>query len=110
MRQTQRFLLTLACFFSVPSMMAQGTGGTTGGTGGDTVTTSPDGTLIGPDTSAAGTMGTDTTALPPVAPAPTTADAEQDDDSDWGWIGLLGLAGLAGLRRRDDDRHDHRTP
>ena len=33
---------------------------------------------------------------------------EEDDGTDYGWIGLLGLAGLAGLlgrnRRRDDDR------
>ena len=28
---------------------------------------------------------------------------DQDNDTDWGWIGLLGLIGLAGLagRRRD---------
>ena len=25
-----------------------------------------------------------------------------DDDMDWGWIGLLGLAGLLGLRRKED--------
>ncbi|MCA1577444.1 MAG: WGxxGxxG-CTERM domain-containing protein [Acidobacteria bacterium] len=25
-----------------------------------------------------------------------------DDDTDWGWIGLLGLLGLAGLLRRRD--------
>ncbi|KIL48225.1 WGxxGxxG family protein [Jeotgalibacillus soli] len=24
-----------------------------------------------------------------------------DDDTDWGWIGLIGLAGLLGLRRKD---------
>ncbi|MGP4060505.1 WGxxGxxG family protein [Halobacillus sp. H74] len=24
-----------------------------------------------------------------------------DDDTDWGWVGLIGLAGLLGLRRRD---------
>lgn len=27
----------------------------------------------------------------------------QDDGTDWGWLGLLGLAGLLGLRRRDRD-------
>ncbi|AGK53657.1 WGxxGxxG family protein [Bacillus sp. 1NLA3E] len=27
-----------------------------------------------------------------------------DDDTDWGWIGLLGLAGLLGLRRKDNDK------
>jgi MYXO-CTERM domain-containing protein len=30
---------------------------------------------------------------------------DDDDDADWGWIGLLGLAGLLGPRRRDTDRH-----
>ena len=24
-----------------------------------------------------------------------------DNDTDWGWLGLLGLAGLVGLRRRN---------
>lgn len=28
-----------------------------------------------------------------------------DDDSDWGWVGLLGLAGLIGLRGKSKD-HD----
>ncbi|SFA41442.1 MYXO-CTERM domain-containing protein [Parageobacillus thermantarcticus] len=26
---------------------------------------------------------------------------DDDNDTDWGWIGLLGLAGLLGLRRND---------
>lgn len=33
----------------------------------------------------------------------------REDDSNWGWIGLLGLAGLAGLMRRDKDRSEQRT-
>jgi MYXO-CTERM domain-containing protein len=34
-------------------------------------------------------------------------DTRRDDDNrDWGWIGLLGLAGLLGLRRRDRE-HVH---
>ncbi len=35
---------------------------------------------------------------------PTTE--EEDDGTDYGWVGLLGLAGLAGLlgRKRDDYR------
>lgn len=40
-------------------------------------------------------------------PTPVTnpAATDDDDDTDWGWLGLLGLAGLLGLRRRDrDDR------
>ena len=47
-----------------------------------------------------------------------TRGAERnDDDRDWGWVGLLGLAGLLGLmpkKRRDvvvndrDDRGDRR--
>jgi MYXO-CTERM domain-containing protein len=27
----------------------------------------------------------------------TARVADRDDDTDWGWLGLLGLAGLAGL-------------
>lgn len=27
-----------------------------------------------------------------------------DNDTDWGWLGLLGLAGLVGLRRRNPER------
>jgi MYXO-CTERM domain-containing protein len=29
-----------------------------------------------------------------------TADRREDDDQDWGWLGLLGLAGLLGLMPR----------
>ena len=36
----------------------------------------------------------------PQVTAPQTGMAD-DDDTDWGWVGLLGLAGLLGLRRRD---------
>ena len=58
-------------------------------------------------------------AVAPVATAQTPMDSMQDrtavddmydddDDMDWGWIGLLGLAGLLGLRRRDHvDRIDN---
>lgn len=35
------------------------------------------------------------------ATAPTYATESEDDDMDFGWIGLLGLAGLLGLRRRE---------
>ncbi|MGO4108185.1 WGxxGxxG family protein [Paenibacillus sp. YAF4_2] len=34
------------------------------------------------------------------------ANAADDNDFDWGWLGLLGLIGLAGLRNRGRDR-DH---
>jgi MYXO-CTERM domain-containing protein len=34
---------------------------------------------------------------------------EGDDDTDWGWVGLLGLAGLLGLRRRDRVVHHDRV-
>lgn len=30
---------------------------------------------------------------------------DDDNDTDWGWIGLLGLAGLLGLRRREPSTH-----
>lgn len=34
-------------------------------------------------------------------------DYENNNDFDWGWLGLLGLAGLAGLAgRKRDDRND----
>ncbi|AJY78017.1 hypothetical protein VN24_25030 [Paenibacillus beijingensis] len=32
------------------------------------------------------------------------AAATDDNDIDWGWLGLIGLAGLAGLRNRDRER------
>lgn len=31
----------------------------------------------------------------------TAADNANDNDMDWGWLGLLGLLGLAGLRNRN---------
>lgn len=31
-------------------------------------------------------------------------NAADDNDMDWGWLGLLGLAGLFGLRSRDRER------
>ena len=55
-------------------------------------------------------------AATPVALAQDTGEAttEEDDGTDYGWIGLLGLAGLGGLLglKRDDraDRdRDRRT-
>jgi MYXO-CTERM domain-containing protein len=48
-------------------------------------------------------------------PAGTQVQTVRDDDTDWGWLGLIGLLGLAGLLRRRDapdrDRNhdrDHR--
>jgi hypothetical protein len=32
--------------------------------------------------------------------------ARGDNDTDWGWIGLLGLGGLLGLRRREVPNRD----
>jgi hypothetical protein len=32
--------------------------------------------------------------------------ARGDNDTDWGWIGLLGLGGLLGLRRREVPHRD----
>ena len=51
-----------------------------------------------------------TAALPAMAqqaaPEPNRPAAQtvQNDDFDWGWIGLLGLLGLAGLIPRSRDR------
>lgn len=46
----------------------------------------------------------DTTTTAPNAGVDNDA-YENDNDFDWGWLGLLGLAGLAGLagRKRHDD-------
>ncbi|QYR24182.1 WGxxGxxG-CTERM domain-containing protein [Paenibacillus sp. sptzw28] len=33
-----------------------------------------------------------------------TAAANDNNDMDWGWLGLLGLIGLAGLRNRNRER------
>lgn len=37
----------------------------------------------------------------------TTTVVEEDNDQDWGWLGLLGLIGLAGLAGKK--RHDEPT-
>lgn len=34
----------------------------------------------------------------------TTTVTDRDDDSNWGWLGLLGLAGLLGLKRSDREK------
>ncbi|HEX7181068.1 MAG TPA: WGxxGxxG family protein [Thermoanaerobaculia bacterium] len=40
----------------------------------------------------------------------TYAETDRDNETDWGWIGLLGLAGLLGLRKRPVVHQDvHRT-
>jgi MYXO-CTERM domain-containing protein len=36
-----------------------------------------------------------------VDPNRPTATTDDDDGTDWGWIGILGLAGLAGLMGRE---------
>lgn len=41
----------------------------------------------------------------------TTEDVEvEDDDVNWGWLGLLGLTGLLGLRKKHDVVEYNRTP
>ena len=47
-------------------------------------------------------------AASPVALAQDTgATTEEEDGTDYGWVGLLGLAGLAGLLgRKREDRDD----
>ena len=41
----------------------------------------------------------------------TTRTADRDDDTNWGWLGLLGLAGLLGLmpKKRTVDVRDTQT-
>ena len=42
-----------------------------------------------------------------------SADTNNDDDFDWGWLGLLGLAGLAGLagkKHRETVHHVNHDP
>ncbi|MBA3236776.1 MAG: WGxxGxxG-CTERM domain-containing protein [Parachlamydiaceae bacterium] len=36
-----------------------------------------------------------------------TVRTERDNNTDWGWIGLLGLFGLAGLLPKKRIDHDH---
>ena len=52
-------------------------------------------------------------AASPVALAQDTgATTEEEDGTDYGWVGLLGLAGLAGLlglRRNERDGRERRT-
>ena len=55
------------------------------------------------DPTAPGTTAPDSTTTTPDTTV-DTADAGEDRDFDWGWLGLIGLAGLAGLRRQHDDR------
>ncbi|QHW34878.1 WGxxGxxG-CTERM domain-containing protein [Paenibacillus rhizovicinus] len=38
-----------------------------------------------------------------------TNAVNDDNDFDWGWLGLLGLIGLAGMRSRNHDRNPERT-
>ena len=62
---------------------------------------------------AAAALGVGATAPVALAQEGETT-TEEDDGSDYGWIGLIGLAGLAGLmgRKRDDrvDRVDDDRP
>ncbi|MNW57162.1 hypothetical protein D3C74_349420 [compost metagenome] len=34
-----------------------------------------------------------------------TRTIDNDNRTDWGWLGLLGFAGLVGLRRSNPQRH-----
>jgi hypothetical protein len=74
-----------------------GTGGIFGGAGADgSYTGYGTGTGYGMGHDGTGTYGTNS----------YNALATDDDNMDWGWLGLLGLLGLAGLRgrNRDSDR------
>lgn len=43
----------------------------------------------------------DTNRIIHVAQNNDVGDNDDDNDMDWGWVGLIGLAGLLGLRRND---------
>lgn len=43
------------------------------------------------------------TANDPATSTMATQTVPVEEDTDYGWIGLLGLAGLLGLRRKNDD-------
>ena len=60
----------------------------------------------GPLSTGALAQATDPSRVPPETRR--TVDT-RDDDSDWGWVGLLGLIGLAGLMRRDESRAPRET-
>lgn len=51
------------------------------------------------------------TTQPGVQTTPRTT-VRQEDDFDWGWLGLIGLFGLAGLagRKRNDEPTRYRDP
>jgi MYXO-CTERM domain-containing protein len=43
-------------------------------------------------------------------PNTDSEDVYEDNDMDWGWLGLLGLAGLAGLAGRKREEPTRRYP
>ena len=52
-------------------------------------------------------LGTASPAAPQGYDRVAQEETAEEDDKDWGWLGLIGLAGLGGLlglRRRDDRR------
>lgn len=51
---------------------------------------------------------TTTTGTDPIDP--TIEVREEDNNFDWGWLGLLGLLGLAGLAGRKEEPTRYREP
>ncbi|MBW4464969.1 MAG: WGxxGxxG-CTERM domain-containing protein [Pegethrix bostrychoides GSE-TBD4-15B] len=53
--------------------------------------------------------GVPDTTIPDSVTPDTTID-DEDDDFNWGWLGLVGLLGLAGLTRKPETRTEYRDP
>jgi hypothetical protein len=60
------------------------------------------GLAVGPLAGVASAQAADPARTP--AETGRVADTREDDDFEWGWLGLLGLLGLGGLLRRQDTR------
>ncbi|MFC5649491.1 WGxxGxxG family protein [Paenibacillus solisilvae] len=73
---------------------------------GTTVSSDMTGSNHGYSTSDNRTVGTNGNGMNNNATYRTTAAAvgDNDNDMDWGWLGLLGLIGLAGLRNKNRER------
>ncbi len=75
---------------------------------GSGTTTAPDGTVVPGSGTTTAPDGTGSMSSPSTTDSSMSNVNREDNNSDWGWLGLLGLAGLAGLRRPKHETVDHR--